>query len=311
MNLIKTVTLNPAIDLHFHMTELELGKENYVQKVLYHAGGKGINISRALSQNGIPNTAYVILGEENSAEFEAHLNQDGVSFIPFYTKGRIRENITLHPDGKGETRISLDTFCANEEVLFDMEQQMNEAPRNCLLAFAGRLPHGISKDTAIGFLKRQMTNGVRTVVDCNSFTIMDLKDIHPWLIKPNEQEIAAFYGRAPYDLRDAASIACELVASGVSEEILISCGGNGAAWSNGKQQMILHVPKIEAPKSTIGAGDSTLAGLLAATAQGHSKQEALLRAVAFGTASCLREGTLPPRAEGIDAVQKQSVAEWL
>ncbi len=311
MKFIKTVTLNPAIDLHFQMAELEIGKENYVQNVLYHVGGKGINISRSLIQNAVPNTAYVILGKENSAEFEARLNQDAVSFVPIYTEGRIRENITLHPSCGTETRISLDTFCVDEALLSRLEQRVYETPTDCLLAFAGRLPRGLSKDAAIGFLKRQLANGARIVVDCNSFTVEDLKHIHPWMIKPNEQEITAFYGRAPYDLYDAANIAYELTSSGVSEEMIISCGGNGAAWSDGKQRMVLRVPEIENPKSTIGAGDSTIAGLLAAIAQGKSKSDALINAMAFGTASCLQEGTMPPVTEDINIIRHRIGVEWI
>ena len=72
MKQIKTVTLNPAFDLHYYMEQFEAKKENYVQSILCDAGGKGVNISRALTVNGTYNTAYIILGEENGASFEGH-----------------------------------------------------------------------------------------------------------------------------------------------------------------------------------------------------------------------------------------------
>jgi len=121
MRAIKTVTLNPAFDLHFGMEKFEARRENYVQSILRDACGKGINTSRALTVNGVDNTAYVILGEENCAEFAAQLTRDGLNFVPLYTAGRIRENITLHPTGDRETRISLDTFSLTEETLDRME----------------------------------------------------------------------------------------------------------------------------------------------------------------------------------------------
>lgn len=306
MKSIRTVTLNPAFDLHYNMEHFEAKKENYVQSILCDAGGKGINISRALTVNGVENTAYVILGEANGATFEAQLRRDGLHYVPLYTEGRIRENITLHPADDKETRISLDTFRVSAEMLNKTEEALNaSAETESLLAFAGRLPRGIEKDAAIAFLKRQIAQGVKVVVDSNSLTPEDLQQIRPWFIKPNEQEIAAFLGRTVSDPTDAANAACELVERGVAEEVMISLGGDGAVWSNGKRKLILSVPKLAHPVSTIGAGDSTLAGLLAATARGADIADALANAVAYGTAACMTAGTLPPRPEDVKTVLAQ------
>lgn len=306
MKQIRTVTLNPAFDLHYYMERFEAKRENYVQGIQCDAGGKGINISRALTVNGVENTAYVILGEENGATFEAQLRRDGLNYVPLYTEGRIRENITLHPMDDRETRISLDTFRVSAEMLDKTEAALNESgTEGSLLAFAGRLPKGIEKSDAIAFLKRRIAAGERVVVDSNSLTPEDLMQIHPWFIKPNEQEIAAFLGRSVEDVTDAAEAACELVLRGVAQEVMISLGGDGAVWSNGKAKLILSVPKLENPVSTIGAGDSTLAGLLAATARGASVADALANAVAYGTAACMTAGTLPPRPEDVKRVLSQ------
>ncbi len=306
MKAIKTVTLNPAFDLHYNMEHFEAKKENYVQSILCDAGGKGINISRALKVNGTDSTAYVILGEENGASFAAQLQRDGLQFSPIYTPGRIRENITLHPSDDKETRISLDTFSVDEKILAEMEAViMKDTKAGDLMAFAGRLPHGIAKETAIAFLKRLIASGIRLIVDSNSLSPEDLVKIRPWFIKPNEQEIAAFLGRTVTDLQDAADAAYELVGRGVAEEVMISLGGDGAVWSDGKRKLILKVPKLEHPLSTIGAGDSTLAGLLAATAKGLDKADALANAVSFGTAACMTAGTLPPLPEDVAKVLEQ------
>jgi len=306
MTPIKTVTLNPAFDLHYYMENFEAKKENYVQSVLCDAGGKGVNISRALTVNGIYNTAYLILGEENGAAFEAQLRRDRLNFVPLYTEGRVRENITLHPANDKETRISLDTFSVSSKMLDRMGEALHQGTaEECLLAFAGRLPRGIEKDQAIRFLKEQIEAGSKVIVDSNSLTPEDLQSIHPWFIKPNEQEIEAFLGRSVKDPTDAAYAAKELVEKGVAEEVMISLGGDGAVWSDGNRMLILSVPRLEHPVSTIGAGDSTLAGLLAAVANGADAKEALCNAVAFGTAACMTAGTLPPRPEDVKAVLAQ------
>ena len=304
MKQIKTITLNPAFDLHYSMERFEEKMENYVQSVLCDAGGKGVNMSRALTVGGTENTAYVILGNENGAAFAAQLARDGLRFVPLYIEGRIRENITLHPANDGETRISLDTFSVSVRELEALEALLNVTEGD-LIAFAGRLPRGIDRETAVGFLQRLVKAGARLIVDSNSLATEDLQAVHPWLIKPNEQEIAAFLGRRVDCPVDAVNAAAELVARGVAEEVMISLGGDGAVWSDGKRKLILSVPKLSHPVSTIGAGDSTLAGLLAATARGECIEKVLCCAVAYGTAACMIEGTLPPNPEDVARVLKQ------
>ena len=284
MKAIYTVTLNPAFDLHYRMAHFEAQKENYVDSILCDAGGKGINISRALKVNGTDSTAFVI-----------------------HTSGRIRENITLHPADSGETRISLDTFRVTPEILHELEKSVLDVCRaGDLLAFAGRNPKGLEKADVIAFLRRLIANGVRVIVDSNSFTPEDLTEIHPWLIKPNEQEIVSFLGTPVENVQDAANAAAELVKRGVAEEVMISLGGDGAVWSDGCNSLILSVPKLAHPVSTIGAGDSTLAGVLHATARGLDRETVLRTAVSFGTAACMTEGTLPPKAEDVKAVFGQT-----
>lgn len=303
MRSIKTITLNPAFDLHFGMEKFEARRENYVQSVTRDAGGKGINTSRALTVNGVENTAYVVLGEENGADFAGQLTRDGMRFVPVYTAGRIRENITLHPAEDKETRISLDTFAPTESTVEEMERLLlSSISPDDLISFSGRLPRGITKERIIAFLHRLIATGARVIVDSNSFTPEDLIRIHPWFIKPNEQEIEAYIGRPIRDLADAATVARELVGRGIAEEVMISLGGDGAAWSNGVRRITLGVPRLENPVSTIGAGDSTLAGLLAATAEEQDSAEALRMAVAYGTAACMTEGTQPPRPEDVCSV---------
>ena len=303
---ICTVTLNPAFDLHYQMEKLEIHKENYVQAVRCDAGGKGINTSRALTVNGVENTAYVILGEENGASFEAALRKDGIRYLPLYTPGRIRENMTLHPAGDKETRISLDTFSVTPALLEALEHQLEPLlTEGCLISFSGRIPRGVEKNTVIAFLKRLIDAGASVIVDSGSLTPEDLRKIHPWFIKPNEQEIVAFLGREIRSFFDAADAAKKLVTQGVAREVMISLGGEGAVWSDGTRALILQVPRLEHPVSTIGAGDSTLAGLLAGCAKGLSKEECLAFAVSYGTAACMTEGTLPPRPEDIQEVLKQ------
>ena len=79
MGAIKTVTISPAFDLHYRLDRFEVGKENSVKDVFGNVGGKGINTSRALTANGVENTAYVFLGKENGEAFEDGLKKENIS----------------------------------------------------------------------------------------------------------------------------------------------------------------------------------------------------------------------------------------
>ena len=310
MKAIRTITINPSFDLHYTIPDFEAGKENLVTAIEIEASGKGVNTSRALSVCGVENLAYIILGDENGAAFASQMERDGVPCRFFHVSGRIRENITVHPAQGKETRISLNTFRVSEPAFAELEAAiLAEDLSGTLVSFSGRIPQGLDKARVAEMLRKLITGGAKLVVDSASFTPDDLRELHPWFIKPNEQEIVSFLGRAPENAVQAAADARELVRAGVSETVMISLGGEGAAYSDGEETYVLRVPALAHPISTIGAGDSTIAGLLAGTAQGMPKAETLRLAVSYGTAACLTPGTLPPRPEDVRSVFARTTAE--
>ena len=105
MNII-TVTLNPAFDMHCYTEDFQPFHENLAKITACEAGGKGINISRALTVNGVDNVALAVVGEENEEAFIKSLRADKMDVRSIRWSGRIRENITLHTNNAPETRIS-------------------------------------------------------------------------------------------------------------------------------------------------------------------------------------------------------------
>ena len=308
--LIRTITLNPCFDLHYTIPEFYAGKENLVTGISVEAGGKGVNTSRALTVNGEDNLAYIVVGDENGDAFISRMEKYGVPCRYFKVSGRLRENVTIHPDVGRETRISLNTFKVPKSTFEELEAAiLAEDTANMLVSFSGRIPNGLEKDDVKSFIKKLIKSGAKVAVDSASFTPADLAELRPWFIKPNEQEIEAFIGETPKNVRDAADVAEKLVKEGVSETVMISLGGDGAAFSDGVNKYILKVPKLEVPVSTIGAGDSTIGGLLAGVAKGLDISDALRLAVSYGTAACMTEGTRPPRPEDVETVFAKTVVE--
>lgn len=300
---IITITLNPAYDLHYIIEDFQPYKENFVGSSTIESGGKGVNISRALHINGTANTAFVILGEENSAPFEKSIKAQGMNFVPVHVPGKIRENITIHTKNAPETRISLDDFSVGEEILDILGTKIKKCiGKGTVVAFSGRIPRGLKAERVIGFLKWLKDAGALLAVDCGSFGIKELSELKPWLIKPNEQEILSLCKGGVKTIDDALRAAGELASVGI-DNVIVSMGGQGAVYVGKDTALIAQVPKIT-PVSTIGAGDSTVAGFVSAFAEGLEMPECLRRAVSFGTAACLTEGTQPPLPTYVERIMR-------
>ena len=300
MNII-TLTLSPAFDMHCFVKGFEAYHENLADITALEAGGKGVNISRSLCFAGTDNLAFVVLGSENGGSFAKALETDGIKYKSITVDGRIRENITLHTDNAPETRISFKGFNADEKLLRDVEEEI--APLvdgDTIITFTGRVPEGMEMPSVKAFLKRLQSRGARIVLDSRSFTTADMLDVTPWLIKPNEEEIITYVGREIFDLESAACAADELRFKGI-DNVMISLGGKGAVLSSESGTYTANAPKIEV-LSTIGAGDSSIAGFISAVAEGKDMGDALRNAVAFGSAACMSEGTRPPLAKDVQTL---------
>lgn len=297
---IYTLTLNPAYDVHAFAQNFAPHCENLAQIQSREAGGKGVNISRALCSGEIPNTAIIVLGKDNGDDFKKALSAMDCVFLE--KDGRIRENLTLHCANAPETRISFTGFSVDDGILTEVLNHISVA-EDTIITFTGRIPAGVSKEKAKDFLKLLRSRGARIVLDSKSFSTEDIFEIQPWLIKPNQEEISEYLGcdvRTPEQALEQAGV---FARHGVANA-MVTLGEHGAVLLSGGEAYIASFPAVQAI-STIGAGDSTIAGFVAATYAGKTVTQCLQTAVAYGTAACLTAGTLPPQKEDVEKIYAQ------
>ena len=294
---IVTLTLNPAYDVHCAAPGFLPDHETTVDVLTRDAGGKGVNIARALAAGGVPATAVVAVGSENGTDFAAALRRDGLKITTIPVPGRIRENITLHTDAGRETRISFRGFTVGADFLPALTAVLADLDAGDILTLTGSNPAGLSPADLSPLLADLRHRRVRVVIDSRSYTLRDLAEAAPFLVKPNEEEIAQYTGAPVADRAAAEAAAAPLRAAGI-ENVMISLGARGAFLACPAGSFFCPAPSI-VPRSTIGAGDSSIAGFLAALSRGADAAECLRSAVAFGSAACLTEGTRPPLAEDI------------
>lgn len=303
MNVI-TLNLNPAYDIHCHIKDFKPFHENLANITENEAGGKGINISRALKYNGITSKAITVICDENGHDFRKSLLEDKIDYIEVKQNGRIRENITIHTDTNRETRISFAGFTATDSLIDEVETIINKiTQKDTILTFTGRVPNGISKNRVKKFLSDIKSKGILVVIDSRSLNLDDIIELKPWLIKPNQEEISEYLSKNITDFNATIDAAKDIHKKGV-ENVMISLGEQGAVLVNSDGVFTATPPKIQAI-STIGAGDSTIAGFISATIQNKCSPEKLKTAVSFGTAACLTGGTKPPTSKNVRKIFDQ------
>lgn len=299
---IYTITLNPAYDVHAYTEQFAPFHENLATVTSRDAGGKGVNLSRALKNGGTENTAVIVLGKDNCAEFKAELEATGLQTVLLEKPGRIRENLTLHCANQPETRISFSGFAVDDSILSEVAALL-QVDHDTVITFTGRVASGMSMDKVKAFLKDLQSQGAKIVLDSKSFSIEDIFEVAPWLIKPNQEEISEYLG-CPIDTIAEAKDKAQIFADHNITNVMVSLGEQGALLLNDGNCYIATPPAIEAI-STIGAGDSSLAGFIAAAQKGENAAGCLQNAVTYGTAACLSEGSLPPTAAQIVAIYPQ------
>ncbi len=298
--MITTLTLNPVFDIHVDIENFRLGKENLACSRSSDIGGKGINITRVLRTAGIDSHAIIALPSENGDTFLSALKNEGIEPAIIECEGRIRENITIHERNGTETRLCFKGFESTPKLLSKAEELIDDGG---IVAFSGSLPVGIDAADAEAFLTRLRKRGARLVVDSKSVTLDMLRRIRPWLIKPNGEECEEYFGKL--DQEKLYQTALKLNADGI-ENVMISLGGDGALLATRGKVYRARVPKIGV-LSTIGAGDSTVSGFIAA--DGEAPHQQLRIAVSYGTAACLVSGTKPPKSDDIKRIYEAVTVE--
>ncbi len=304
---IITLTLNPAIDVHCKCDDFCAHKESIASIISRDMGGKGINLSRALLSCGKSHKTLVVVGDENGEEFLKLLQKDGLDVACVQTKGRIRENITVHQKDKKETRLSFEGFKVQENLIDAILEKIPNDLTNTVVTFTGSAPNGISKQKIIEFLLKIKERGAKLVLDSRSLSIEEILSVSPWLIKPNEDETETYSGKKLSSIAVAREVALDFHKKGV-ENVLISLGERGAVFANNNGVICLSAPKVKVV-STIGAGDSMIAGFISSAIDKKENKEQLAYSIACGSSACETEGTKPPQKERIKKLYDMILSE--
>jgi 1-phosphofructokinase len=299
--MIVTLTPNPSIDRTVLVEDLLPGEVNRASSSRIDPGGKGVNVVRALVRNSHPARAVLPLGGPDGELLKRLLDDSGVPFDAVPVAGTSRTNIAIVDPAGNTTKINE----PGPSLTGDETQAMLDAvPGDAeLVALCGSLPRGVDESF---FAKVIRHHPGRVVVDTSGAALATAVAAKPWLIKPNREELAELAGRKLPALRDVVDTARKLISSGVGI-VVVSLGADGALWVD--SEMVHHArATVEGPRSTVGAGDCLLAGVLSALVEGHGPATALEHGVAWGAAAVSLPGSAVPGPAEIDAVRVTSIS---
>jgi 1-phosphofructokinase len=321
--MIVTVTPNPSIDRTVTLpAPLVRGAVHRVQSVTNEPGGKGVNVARALTLAGLSTVAVL-----PAAQHDPIITALGSRGVPFYAvpiDGAVRTNLTItEPDGT-TTKINEPGAVIDAPVLAALTQAiLDRAALARWVVLSGSLPPGIPNTWYADVVAQLQPYDCKVAVDTSDAPLAALAagfaTAAPDLIKPNAEELASLAGVDAQGLEDALAqgnpdpvvdAARQLLGRG-AKTVLATLGAAGALLVNDTGSWLATPPPIQ-PRSTVGAGDSSLAGYVRADVGGAQAPQRLQMAVAYGSAAAALPGSaLPSPAEiDLDGVAVTSISPY-
>lgn len=299
--MVYTVTLNPALDYVLHLDGLQPGAANRAGRSLLQWGGKGINVSAVLHRLGVETTALGFAAGFTGRELARLLDDAGIpAGLIVLPEGMTRINVKLRADQ--ETEINTAGPAVSEDAMEQLLRRLDRLTGGDALVLAGSVPPPLADDTYRRMLERLAGRGVLTVVDAAGGLLRSALACGPFLIKPNRSELGGLFGREPANDAEIADCARQLQRWG-ARNVLASLAQDGSLLLD--ETGALH--RLPAPRGTVrssvGAGDSMVAGFLAGWLAYHDYGQAHRLGTAAGAATAFSDG-LASR-EAIEALLRQ------
>jgi len=289
-NKITTLTINPSLDKSTNFTGLVAEQKIRCGVPRYDAGGGGINVSKAIAKLGGNSTCIFTSGGSTGEMLEQLLEEQKMENIVIKTKNWTRENfIAFENSSKSQYRFG---FPGNEFSATEKQQilQSIKSVATDYLVISGSLNEGLETDFYQKIAAIAKQSNIKVVVDTSGEALQKVLETGVYLIKPNIGELAKLIGVDHLELAEVETAAKELIRNGSAEIVVVSLGADGAILISKDETHLVKAPKVE-KKSTVGAGDSMVGGMVWALSQNKTLKEVIEIGVCCGTAATMNDGT--------------------
>ena len=286
--MIYTVTLNPSLDYFLSVEHFAIGKTNRSNEEVYRPGGKGINVSWVLHNLGLESTALGFLAGFTGQEIKRQMETTGIAtdFIEL-PGGMSRLNVKIKQ--MDATEINASGPILSEKNLEELRKKLSALTQGDILILSGSLPGSVTTDIYKDLMEEVDGKGIPVIVDAIGDALLKTLPLHPFLMKPNHQELSELFDVELSTREQVIPYAGKLQEWG-AQNVLVSLGGAGAVLLD--QNGVVYESEVPRGKliNAVGAGDSMVAGFLAGYLEKQDFAHAFLMGMAAGSASAFSEG---------------------
>lgn len=284
--MIYTLTLNPAIDYYMSMENFQLGSLNSLEEGYTLPGGKGINVSKVLKNFSVESKALGFVGGFTGDYIKKHLNEYEIEsdFIELQENTRI--NIKLKTKDS-ETEIAGKSPTIFKENVEELLKKFEEIKKDDVVILSGSVPNSISKSIYADIIKL-LPKDCKVILDTRGLPFVEGLKEEVFLTKPNNHELEEFFNRKLNNIEEIIQAGKDLQALG-SKNVLISLGKDGSILITEKEVYIGNAPQGKLI-SSVGAGDSMVAGVVYGIAKGMTLEDSYKYGIASGSSTAFSEG---------------------
>ncbi len=284
--MIYTLTLNPAIDYYMSMENFQLGSLNSLEEGYTLPGGKGINVSKVLKNFSVESKALGFVGGFTGDYIKKHLNEYEIEndFIELQENTRI--NIKLKTKDS-ETEIAGKSPTISKENVEELLKKFEEIKKDDAVILSGSVPNSISKSIYADIIKL-LPKDCKVILDTRGLPFVEGLKEGVFLTKPNNHELEEFFNRKLNNIEEIIQAGKDLQALG-SKNVLISLGKDGSILITEKEVYIGNAPQGKLI-SSVGAGDSMVAGVVYGIAKGMTLEDSYKYGIASGSSTAFSEG---------------------
>ena len=289
---IVTLTLNPVIDKSVSVAGISPNTKLRCTSPTYDAGGGGINVSRALKKLGEKSLCMYLAGGPTGEHLHQILDKAGIDQLVVPIKGWTRDNLAVTDTTTNlQYRFGVPGPLVEKEeweaLLIKLEKNLEEGD---YLVASGKLPPGMPDDFYVLVAEIAKSKKVRFILDTSGEALIKATKSKVFMLKPNLGELSTLCGVTSISAMELEPLAKKFLEEHDCEILVVSLGPKGALLAT--KDLIEHIPAPTVlQKSTIGAGDSMVAGMVVSLLKGKTYREMVKYGVACGTAATMHEGT--------------------
>lgn len=304
MSNIITITFNPCIDKSTTVASLAPEKKLLCSRPEFEPGGGGINVARAIKKLGEEATAIYPAGGYSGKFLQVLLERENVKSLVVETERHTRENmIVLDVSSNQQYRFGMPGQPLAQKEWEKCLQLLEENESEYIIA-SGSLPPGVPPEVFEMIGKIANKKNRKLIIDTSGDALKSALNAHAYLIKPNLGELSKLAGVEELGYNEISDVARKLIKEKDCGILLVSMGSSGAMLIGKDESYMVTAPPVKR-QSTVGAGDSMVAGIVVSLSKGKNLKDAVLYGVACGTAATINPGTELCKPEDVKRIYEQ------